>query len=283
MSTVIDESVHALPAPPLRKVIAAYDGYRQRGVPPTVHRGLPSPYMTLIITLYEPLRIVGHLDPRRPPAEYDTLVGGLHTTPAVIEHDGAQSGIQLRLSPLGARTLLRLPAAELAEQDVPASDVLGPVIDRLRDQLAEATGWPERFAILDRELTARITDSPEPPPTVANAWNLIRQTGGQTTIERVAREVGWSQRQLSKRFGDELGLTPKQAARVVRFDRARRALQAEPDQAIAAAAAHAGYADQSHLDREFREFAGMPPSHWLREEFRNVQAGAPQPDLGWAP
>lgn len=61
------------------------------------------------------------------------------------------------------------------------------------------------------------------------------------------------------------GLTPKHAARVIRFDRARRALHAG---AVTGAevAAHHGYADQSHFVREFRALAGCAPGQWLAEE-----------------
>jgi transcriptional regulator GlxA family with amidase domain len=60
---------------------------------------------------------------------------------------------------------------------------------------------------------------------------------------------------------------------VVRFDRARREVARRGGRDLAGVATAAGYADQSHLDREFRAFAGVPPSRWWTEEFRNVQAG----------
>ena len=91
-------------------------------------------------------------------------------------------------------------------------------------------------------------------------------------VAGLADEVGWSARHLSGRFGGELGFSPKTAARVVRFDRARRALAAAPH-SVAAVAAACGYYDQSHFVRDFREFAGCSPTTWLAEEFRIVQAG----------
>jgi len=62
---------------------------------------LRSPYLTLIFTLDDPLQVIEHPDPAQPPERYRTLVGGLHTRPALITHDGAQSGVQLSLDPLG--------------------------------------------------------------------------------------------------------------------------------------------------------------------------------------
>lgn len=153
---VVDEAVRSMPAPALRPFIAYYSGYRQAGVEPGRHRGLPSPYLTLIFTLDDPLTIAAHPDPWQLPSEYGTLLGGLHTSPALITHQGWQSGIQLALSPLGARPLLGLPAGELAHADFPADDVLGPLAAEIHDRVRAAGSWPERFAAIDRLLLGRL-------------------------------------------------------------------------------------------------------------------------------
>src|ERR1700722_19678846 len=152
----IDEHCRRAPAEPLRRYIAWYAGYRQRGLAPARHRGLPSPFLTLIFTLDEPLVMLAHPDAGQPPGEFTTLLGGLHSTPALMIHDGAQSGIQLALRPLGARALLGLPAGELADIDVPAEAVLGGVCAELRDRTRAADGWSGRFAILDEILLRRL-------------------------------------------------------------------------------------------------------------------------------
>jgi len=97
----VNEHRRRAPADVLRPYMAWYTGYRQRGMPPAVHRGLPSPFLTLIFTLDEPLTMAAHPDPRQIPGIFGTLLGGLHTEPALIRHDGAQSGIQVALRPLG--------------------------------------------------------------------------------------------------------------------------------------------------------------------------------------
>jgi AraC-like DNA-binding protein len=268
--------VHGVPAPALRPLVAWYSGYRQSGLPPSLHRGLPSPYLTLIITLDDQLQLAVHPDPRRPPSRHATLLGGLHTTPAIISHHGRQSGIQLSLKPLGARILLGLPAGELAGQDTDADRVLGPVAVELHERIRAAATWPQRFAVLDELLLRQLRDHQAVSPEVSQAWRALLSSGGTAAIPELAREAGWSSRRLGTRFRTEIGLGPKQAARVVRFDRARRLLQrriaagGQPE--LAALAAACGYYDQAHLAREFRALAGCAPSRWLAEEFRNVQA-----------
>ncbi len=272
----VDEHHRGIPAEPLRPYVAWYTGYRQRGVPPARHRGLPSPYLTLIVTLDEPLTIVAHPDPGQPPGEFGTLLGGLHSVPALITHAGAQSGIQVALRPLGARALLGLPAGELAALDLPAEAVLGGVCAELREKLRSAAGWPERFAVLDEILLRRAADA-DVAPEVSWAWHELLREGGATRVSELAAGTGWSERHLTSRFRAEIGLAPKAAARVVRFDRARkllvRKLTSGGDYLLADLAADCGYFDQAHLAREFRALAGCPPSQWLAEEFRNVQAG----------
>jgi len=191
----IDEHCRRRPAEPLRPSVAHYTGYRQRGVPPARHRGLPSPFLTLIVTLDEPLVLLAHPDPRQPP---------------------------------------------------------GP-------DLARA--------------------GPAPAPEVRWAWRQLLASGGAIRITDLAAETGWSGHHLTSRFRTEIGLTPKAAARVIRFDRARHLLvrhAADDGYRLADLAAACGYFDQAHLAREFRSLAGCPPSQWLTEEVS--QRGR---DLAW--
>lgn len=281
-TATVDEAVRVRPTGVMASYAAWYSGYRQDGLLPGRHRGLPSPYLTLILTLDDPLTVAVHPRVEQPAETYDTLVGGLHTAPALITHPGRQSGIQIALHPLAARPLFGLPAGELAGLDLPADTVLGRAALEIHERLRSAAGWPERFAVLDRLLGRLVAPGPPVPPEVVRAWRVLRLTGGTVPVSALAAEVGWSERHLADRFRRETGLSPKAAARVIRFDRARRLLLPSPDPAVAPGrpgsgrladlAAECGYFDQAHLAREFRALAGCAPSDWMAEEFRNVQA-----------
>jgi len=277
----ISESAIGLPAPPLRSLVAWYSGYREAGTPPSAHRGLPSPFLTLIVSLWEPLTIAQHPTAAQAPGAFETLAGGLHTAPALIVHQGWQSGIQIALSPLGARAVLGVPAAEIAQIDVHADLLLGPAALEISERARAAATWQDRFAVVDDVLCRRLNAEAAPAPQLAAAWQLIVSSRGGISVERLARTVGWSPRLLSERFRAEFGLTPKAAARVARFDRARRLLQrrvaAGQPAALADLAVECGYYDQAHLAGDFRALAGAPPSRWLADEFRNLQAWADEP------
>ncbi len=273
----VSEAAVARPRGVLGQYVREHHGYRQREVEPGQHLGVPSPYLTLIFTLDEPMEIARHADPRQSPGVYSSMVGGLHTSPALIVHHGAQSGIQLQLSPLAARPLAGLPAGELASMDVAAQEILGPLATQVSERIQAAATWSARFAVLDQLLGDALQVERTVPDEVARAWSLLLLSNGTVPICDVARDVGWSQRHLSNQFTREIGLRPKMAARVIRFHRARRVLQrnvggGRPN--IAGVAAQCGYFDQAHLIRDWQQFTGLSPTNWIAHEFRNFQVTA---------
>jgi AraC-like DNA-binding protein len=271
----IVEQARRLPAPELRPHVSSYTGYRVAGAAPGRHAGLPSRSMTFIVSFDEPLDIVSMPDHRQRPDTFWAMVGGLHTHPATVRHRGRQHGIQIELTPLGAVTLLRTRPADLASTVVPIGDLDQAFGGELLDRLAEETRWPQRFQVLDRLLTRLLhrgatVDAAIPAP-VAAAWDRLLATDGAIAIDRLADEVGWGRRHLSEQFRRSFGLTPKHLARVVRFERAQRALRVPDPPSLATLAATCGYADQSHLTRDWHEFAGSTPSAWLAAELPFVQ------------
>ncbi len=268
------ETVAAKPRAGLAPLVAAYTGYRMEGAQPGMHRGLPSRHLIFIVTLDGTVDLAALPDPAQPPASFTTLVGGLHSTPALIRHDGHQHGIQLDLTPLGARVLFGLPAGELASTVVDLSTLVGPVASELVERLRAARTWTDRFLELDSVLSRIVQQRDGPAPELRCAWRRLTTSHGQVEVATLANEVGWSRRHLAERFRREFGLTPKVAARVMRFEVAHRLLRGPPRPGLADVAARAGFYDQAHLHREWRELAGCTPSRWLAEEFPSVHDGA---------
>ncbi|HWD06997.1 MAG TPA: helix-turn-helix domain-containing protein [Amycolatopsis sp.] len=265
-----------VPHPALRGLVTRYVGYSQDDVTLAVHRGLPSRHVTLIVSLEDPIRFAfaGREGALR------GLVGGLHTAPALITQDRVQRGVHVELDPLGVRVLLGVTAAELSGCVVDLADFGRslPALASLPSRLHEAPDWAARFAILDSVLSSRLAGDP-PPPEVGAAWRLLCHSGGSLRVSDLASEVGWSRRHLAERFRTELGLPPKQAARVLRFERAGRLLRSAQFLDLASVAVAAGYYDQAHLSNEWRALAGCSPGTWIAEELPFLQ----DPEAGAAP
>ncbi len=182
--------------------------------------------------------------------------------------------IQVRLSPLVAGAVLGVSPADLDGAVVSLDDLWGREASRIREQLNGATSWADRFALTDALLADRCSARPSVDPEVAWAWEQIVAGRGRVRVERLAGEVGWSRKRLWSRFRSQIGLAPKRAATLVRFDRAAHRLVAGED--VARVAVEVGYADQSHLHRDVVAFAGVTPVGVAREPWLAVD------DAAWA-
>ena len=131
----------------------------------------------------------------------------------ITEHDGVAAGVQVDLTPLGARMLLDGAMHEVAGHVLGLDDVLGRLGAELPERLACARDWEARFALLDVLLGERLLAAPSPPPDVVRVDPLI-ETSGRLPVEALAAELGCSRRHLAARFREHVGVSPKAAARI---------------------------------------------------------------------
>lgn len=274
--------VPARPHPALAGVVDGYAGYDEHATAPVRRRQAPSGGMTLILAWDGPL----HLDGPDGIGRRDAFLAGMQDAAVLTTFTGRQQGVQVDLGPLGATRLLSRPVAELTDRSVALDDLGIPALAALPERLASTTGWAARFVLVDtvlRDLLAR--GRTEPDPAVVHAWTRLTAARGRVPVTDLAAEIGWSRRHLLTRFRREIGLPPTTAGRVLRFRRAARLLVpgAGPDRVptvarVADVAATCGFADHSHLVREFRDLAGCTPSAYVAEwvdGFPDVQDRAP--------
>lgn len=246
----------------LRPFVHSYAGYWEATATLYRVRLVPTGRAVVVISLGEPFAQVSRLGEASPNSQVTgSLVAGLEDGPRLCDHPGGQEAIRLELTPLGAYRLFAVPMSELTNRVVELCDVLGAEARALAEQLAATRDWGARFDLLDFALCARLERGPEPAPEVRHAWRLLSRAGGGIAIGRIAAEVGWSKSYLVRRYTEQIGLTPKTSARVLRFHRAVRLLTREGARLTEVTAA-CGFYDQAHLNREFRALAGTTPG-WM--------------------
>ncbi|MFD6366789.1 helix-turn-helix domain-containing protein [Streptomyces roseolus] len=246
----------AVPRQPARLPGVGLAGFRQRG-PARVDIGMIAhPSVTLLVDLSDGDGLVYDAHGRR---ERGSAVVGL--VPGDLRFGGrAARGIeclQIRLSPVLAIAVLGA-STDLSGAVVSLEDVWGRDAGRVEERRRAAASWDERFTVALDALGRRMSARPSPDPEVAAAWGMMLTSGGRVRVDSLANEVGWSRKRLWSRFRSQIGLTPKHAARLVRFDRAAHLLAA--GEAPAQVAAVSGYADQAHLHREVKAFTGVTPT-----------------------
>lgn len=256
------ESAISPPHPALRPYVRQYFGGSEDTFQPLVRRELPTEVAPLIINFGPPFRIFDPADPSRY-QQVSSFVTGAFDSFVVVGTTGAYACIQVNFTLLGMRLFLRRPLHELTNQVVPLDDVFGANAERLISELYEAPTWASRFDIVDREILRRLADVSEPSVGVQWAWRRLVRTAGQVVIGDLAREVGWSHKHLVSQFNEQIGLTPKVMARVLRFGRAAGLLATSERGRLADIAIECGYYDQAHFTRDFRAFAGVSPTELL--------------------
>jgi AraC-like DNA-binding protein len=166
-----------------------------------------------------------------------------------------------RFHPGAAPGLLRLPASELLDGYVPLAAIDPRLAARIEARMEDARDDREALAALSRELMRRVDGLARPDPALRAAVGLLRD--GSLAVADVAARVFVSERQLHRRFAEEVGYGPKTLQRILRFQRAVAQLRSARG-GLAGAAASAGYADQAHLSRESRRLAGLTPAELAR-------------------
>lgn len=245
--------------PALVGLVAGIVGIRERA-PGLVHRRQPAgSLIPLVISFGNSLVVDALSDGDGAGRSYGSFVAGVMPGYASTTFDRGQDSVQVYLTPLGAYRILGLPGSLLARRVIAVDDI-GPVARllgrTLPDRLRSARGWPERFAIVEERLLRLAGADREPDHVATFIWRAISASGGRVRIGELVERSGWSHRHVVSRFRDQLGLTPKAIASLVRFERAAADLGSVP---LADIAARHGYADQSHLAREIMRYAGESP------------------------
>ncbi|GAA3581114.1 helix-turn-helix domain-containing protein [Amycolatopsis ultiminotia] len=242
----------AVPSRPSRLPGVSMAGFTGRTTDLIDLRVVPYPAVTLFLDLREALLVDDTGGARR----LGSTVAGL--APGAVRGSGQDiECLQIRLSPAVAHAVLDA-TAELSGTVVSLADLWPHEAELFAERLRHTDSWADRFAIAERALAQRYQTGRAPDPEVAFAWRRMVEGRGGVRVDRLAAETGWSRQRLWSRFRAQIGLTPKRAARLIRFDHAVHRLAAGHQ--AADVAAESGYADQSHLHHDVAAFTGMTPT-----------------------
>jgi AraC-like DNA-binding protein len=237
----------------LRPYVTHLSAYTERRSEPLSRREPPFAGVVMVFGFSAPLGLSGPGGSRR----LRSFVGGLHDSYVDTTTAGVAEGVQVNLTPIGARRLLGVPMRELANRVVSLEEVLGRWATTTVERLAEAPCRAARLALLEEALSRRIGEAPGPDRRIGRAWDRLLAARGAVSVSSMADELGWSHRHLVSRFHDQIGLAPKAVARVLRFEHAVDRLRAGGS--LAGTAVTCGYYDQAHMNRDFRAMAGATP------------------------
>ncbi|MBL8817237.1 MAG: helix-turn-helix transcriptional regulator [Planctomyces sp.] len=189
----------------------------------------------------------------------DVIVAGQLTRPLLLHPTGRVGMVAARFQAYGLFPFLGVPMRELVDQRIPLDTVCKD--STLRERIADAGSDGERVSHLAAFLERKLAERCALDTVVQQSVQAILASGGQITPDQLAQYAELTARQLERRFLVSVGLSPKFLCRIVRFRAIFDCLQSStPWSSIAL---DCGFFDQSHLIRDFRQFAGQSPTAFL--------------------
>jgi AraC-like DNA-binding protein len=263
--------LHHRPSGPLGLLVDSL-WYSERGaLLHTRERSLPTGCADIVVPLLQ-----DHLI--RYDSESDTsarrlrgaIVQGASDRFGVRGTEGPSAVVGVHFKPGGAAAFFGGALPELRNRTELLEDLWGPAARELRERLQAATSPQRALQLLHEHLLQRLRDAAPPDLLALVAVDAFCRDPASARVEPVQRDSGCTPAQFIHRFEQAVGLTPKRYARVLRFGVLLPSLVRCGPRDWAQIAAGAGYFDQSHLIREFRQLAGMAPG-----AYAPVQADQP--------
>jgi AraC-like DNA-binding protein len=248
----------ALASPPLAEFIKCYWALEYPGSagPQEPEPVLPDGCPEIVFNLSDRFaRLCAHGEERQPTA----ILAGQMTAGISIRPSGNVRLFGIRFKPAGAFSLLTMPMYEITDRIVDLASVDGLAAFGLEEKMNEAASFVERVAVFESFFKKNLADRGPADPVAGAASSFIVGLCGQASIPAIAEKVGVSERQFERRFKRTVGVSPKMFSRIVRFQTVVRAARDRSFSGLLDAALAAGYYDQSHLIRDFKEFSGVTP------------------------
>lgn len=263
---------HHIPQPPLSAFVESFWLYEGEHPAHTKERRLPDGSVGLVFNLDDDLICI--YDSRDQEAFHSyrgAVLSGPQSSYILLDTASLTTTLGVTFRPTGLMPFLPFPVSDLSDQVLSLETLWGAEVADLRGQLRLAAAPAARFAILERFLLRRLDLSRAGHPAVSSAVAGLQDASRFPTIASLAEHIGLSQTRLVQVFRDAMGMTPKQYARLSRFQCVLARLDAGGAGEWADTVFSCGYFDQSHLIHEFQSFAGLTPGQYLamRSDFRN--------------
>jgi AraC-like DNA-binding protein len=166
-----------------------------------------------------------------------------------------------------AYKFFHVPMHVLTNTTTALSDLWGHVAAEIEDKLACTSDNETRADLAQKQLLQRL-DMEEQDLRVVNCLKLAQLSGGLIPISNLTNNASLSQRHLSRKFQQQVGLSPNEYLRVCRFIRSLEHLKKYPVLSLTEVAYESGYFDQAHFNRDYKTYTGQTPGEVVRA--RNI-------------
>jgi AraC-like DNA-binding protein len=192
----------------------------------------------------------------------------------IVEWPAETKFLGVSFKPHGAYAFLGVPMSELHNRVVPLDSVWGGLAGEGRERLHEAPTLERRFALLEELLIGRLKERSDDERLVTYVSQRMAACSGAVKIADLCADVGISHKHLITLFKRIVGCTPKELARLLRFEHVLQSIVLGRPVRWTSLAHDNDYFDQAHFSRDFEAHTGLSPSAYLTQR-RRIQAETP--------
>lgn len=198
------------------------------------------------------------------------LLDGANSKSRRMQFQGNVEAIGIRFYTGGAYPFLKIPLYKLADEFLLLDDLALNLIDSLYESIINTSDILEKIRLLEKWLIQRLHNSDTTlSGLITPSLRLLHNTEEDRSIKKIADDLYISQRQLERVFKTQVGMTPKQYARIRRIEEARHFLKNQSVNRGTIGIAP-GYYDQSHFIREFKAQVGMTPLQYKERHLQRL-------------
>lgn len=193
-----------------------------------------------------------------------SMVLGQTIDPFYIEPTGYVNTFAIRFYPYGFANFVAVPLRDLANKETAIEMLFGKnITTKLEQDIIQATDVKQRIEIIELFLLNILSKQETVNSIVKTTIDTLLSTKGKTSISDILKNDLSKRRQLERMFARQIGVSPKQLAKVIRFQSAIKMLINEDGENLTTIAYESDYYDQAHFNKDFKEYTGISPKDFL--------------------
>ncbi|MGQ0542548.1 MAG: helix-turn-helix domain-containing protein [Blastocatellia bacterium] len=253
------------PAFPLRQFIELFIYFERVEHAHAVDRFLPNGDTEILIDFHDaPQFIYDNNSLKEIQACHHVWASGLRTEPITIPSGNGAAMMVISFKKGMAAPFFPFPMEEISDCVVDADLVWGSDFGNLRERLLETKDIGLRFRMVEEFLLKKFASKLNVNPCVAFAIGEMSLLPDRLSIARMNEKIGYSQKHFAEMFRKNVGVTPKSYLKIMRFQKAVRAIDATNCIEWDMIAQDCGFYDQSHFINDFRHFSGFTPDQYSK-------------------
>ncbi len=223
---------------------------------------MPSPDQAMFINLYTRLKSKKSGEKNFNTATSCTLIGA-QITPFKLLVEESHKTVSIIFQPGGLNRFLNIPMTEIFDNGYSGREVIGREVEELLDKSHDTITLEELNSIVQSYFLRKLSQVKEPLPIDFALQYLL--ANHNTNIDLIAGMACMSIRNFERKCKERLGMPAKMYARIARFHKAYKILENRPAISWTNLAYEAGYYDQMHFIRDFKEFSKLTPTLVYKE------------------